>query len=109
MELTKQLTDLKNELASLRVQKVSSGSANKVSQIHHVRKAIARVLTVMRQNDRNAVKQTLTKKKHLPKDMRVKKTRALRRELTKYEASRETVRQHKKSLLNKVRKYAIKA
>ena len=32
-ELTKQLSDLKQELASLRVQKTSSGSQTKVSQM----------------------------------------------------------------------------
>jgi large subunit ribosomal protein L35e len=66
-------------------------------------------LTVIRHTDRAAVKLSLAGKKHLPKDMRAKKTRAIRRQLTKFEASRETVRQHKKTILNKVRKYAIKA
>lgn len=48
-------------------------------------------------------------KKHLPKDLRAKKTRALRRKLTKFEASRETVRQHKKAIQNKPRNFTIKA
>jgi large subunit ribosomal protein L35e len=64
---------------------------------------------VTRHGEREAVKEAYAGKKHLPKDMRVKKTRAIRRQLTKYEASRETVRQHKKTLQNKTRKFAIKA
>lgn len=76
---------------------------------HHVRKAIARVLTVIHQGDRESVKTSLAGKKHLPKDLRVKKTRAIRRQLTKFEASRKTVRQQKKAPLNKLRKYAVKA
>merc|ERR1711874_96196 len=42
-ELTKQLDDLKTELAQLRVAKVTGGAASKLSKIRVVRKSIARV------------------------------------------------------------------
>merc|ERR1711964_641910 len=45
-DLTKQLDDLKTELANLRVAKVTGGAAAKLSKIKVVRKNIARVLTV---------------------------------------------------------------
>ena len=76
---------------------------------HHVRKAIARVLTVMSHKQREAGKASFAGKKSIPKDFRAKKTRALRRKLTKFEASRETVRQHKKTIQSKPKVFAIKA
>merc|ERR1712086_93963 len=48
-DLTKQLDELKSELATLRVAKVTGGAASKLSKIKLVRKSIARVLTVMNQ------------------------------------------------------------
>jgi large subunit ribosomal protein L35e len=48
-----------------------------------VRKAIARVLTVIQSKTRENLKQLYKGKKHLPLDLRVKKTRAIRRRLTK--------------------------
>ena len=45
----------------------------------------------------------------MPLDLRPKKTRALRRALTKNEASLKTKRQHKKEAHFSLRVYAIKA
>merc|ERR1712132_5948 len=72
-DLTKQLDDLKTELTNLRVAKVTGGAASKLSKIKVVRKSIARVLTVMNQT-------------------RKEQTRAIRRRLTKGEASKVTTR-----------------
>lgn len=74
-----------------------------------VRKAIARVLTVMSHTQREELKKVYAGKKYIPTDLRAKKTRAIRRQLTKFEATRETVREHKKKIHCPVRKYAIKA
>lgn len=51
-----QLKDLKSELSGLRVAKVTGGAPNKLSKIKIVRKSIARVLTVYRQNQLTALK-----------------------------------------------------
>merc|ERR1712168_1189899 len=51
-DLMKQLQELKTELASLRVAKVTGGAASKLSQIRTVRKSIARVLTVITQTQK---------------------------------------------------------
>ena len=75
----------------------------------HVRKAIARVLTVMTQQKRQQVAEQYKNKKFLPLDMRAKKTRAIRRRLTKHESSLVTERQKKKNIHFSKRKYAIKA
>merc|ERR1712188_351646 len=75
-DLTKQLEDLKTELQQLRVAKVTGGAASKLAKIKVVRKSIARVNTVFNTN--------------------VKKSRAIRRRLTKGEATAVTERQQKK-------------
>jgi large subunit ribosomal protein L35e len=43
------LTELKGELATLRIAQVSGGAPAKLAKIHEVRKNIARVLTVANQ------------------------------------------------------------
>jgi len=75
----------------------------------HIRKAIARVNTVITQQDRAAAKAEYAGKKYLPTDLRQKKTRAIRRRLTKDEASRKTIRQQRKLYAVKPLKYAVKA
>jgi ribosomal protein L29 len=54
--LLTQLKELKGELSALRVAKVTGGAPNKLSKIKIVRKSIARVLTVYRQTERDALK-----------------------------------------------------
>ena len=56
-ELTKQLEDLKTELGSLRVAKVTGGAASKLSKIRVVRKSIARVYIVMHQKQKDYLHQ----------------------------------------------------
>ena len=74
-----------------------------------MRKSIARVLTVIQQNQRNALKSVYAGKKHVPLDLRAKKTRAIRRRLTKSELSQKTERQLKKQRHFPMRKFAVKA
>ncbi|KAI3426662.1 uncharacterized protein J3R85_009716 [Psidium guajava] len=109
-ELLDQLRDLKAELALLRVAKVTGGAPNKLSKIKVVRLSIAQVLTVISQRQKAALREAFKKKKYLPLDLRPKKTRAIRRRLTKYQvASLKTEREKKKEMYFPVRKYAIKA
>ncbi|EDO15912.1 hypothetical protein Kpol_1019p33 [Vanderwaltozyma polyspora DSM 70294] len=105
-QLTSQLVDLKKELAELKVQKLSRPSLPKIKT---VRKDIARVLTVINHQQREAVRQLYQGKKYQPKDLRAKKTRSLRRAMTKFEATRITEKQRKKQIAFPQRKYAIKA
>ncbi|THH11936.1 hypothetical protein EW145_g315 [Phellinidium pouzarii] len=108
-DLAKQLTELKGELLSLRVQKIAGGSASKLTKINTVRKSIARVLTVTNAKQRQHLREFYKKKKYLPLDLRKKQTRAIRRRLTAHESSRKTERQHKKDIHFPIRKYAVKA
>ena len=63
----------------------------------------------MTQQKRQEVASEYKNKKYLPLDMRAKKTRAIRRRLTKNEASLVTERQKKKNIHFAQRKYALKA
>ncbi|TFK28742.1 60S ribosomal protein L35 [Coprinopsis marcescibilis] len=109
IDLSKQLAELKNELLTLRVQKIAGGSASKLTKISTVRKSIARVLTVMNQKARQNLREYYKDKKYLPLDLRTKKTRAIRRRLTKHESSLKTLKQRKKELNFPTRKYAVRA
>jgi len=108
-DLAKQLADLKQELLVLRVQKIAGGAASKLTKINTVRKSVARVLTVTNQKARQNLREYYKKKKYLPLDLRPKKTRAIRRRLTKNEKSLKTLKQRKKDIHFPKRKYAIKA
>ncbi|KAK2192312.1 hypothetical protein NP493_34g03010 [Ridgeia piscesae] len=108
-DLEKQLGELKTELSQLRVAKVTGGVASKLSKIHIVRKSIARVLTVINQTQKENLRKFYRDKKYKPKDLRAKKTRAIRRALTKYELSLKTKKMQRKQRLYPMRKYAVKA
>ncbi|XP_016504374.1 large ribosomal subunit protein uL29 isoform X1 [Nicotiana tabacum] len=84
-ELLAQLKDLKAELALLRVAKVTGGAPNKLSKIKVVRLSIAQVLTVISQKQKTALREAYKNKKYLPLDLRPKKTRAIRKRLTKHQ------------------------
>ncbi|GMH11738.1 hypothetical protein Nepgr_013579 [Nepenthes gracilis] len=107
-DLLNQLKDLKAELALLRVAKVTGGAPNKLSKIKVVRLSIAQVLTVISQTQKLALRKVYKNKKYLPLDLRPKKTRAIRRRLTKHQESLKTERQKKKEMYFPMRKYAIK-
>merc|ERR1712230_220317 len=107
-ELVKQLEELKTELVSLRVQKIAGGNASKLARISTVRKSIARVLTVINHKTRANLRE-LYKGKKLPLDMRAKKTRAIRRRLTKHERTQTTERAHKKAIHFPKRQFIVKA
>ena len=109
-ELLSKVDSLRKELAELQVAKVSGqGGASKLSKINVVRKAIARVLTVANQTQRTALRKVYRKRKYKPLDLRVKKTRAIRRRLTVKQLSKKTIKQTKKEQNFPQRKYALRA
>ncbi len=108
-DLVGQVSELKKELAGLRVAQVTNGAASKLSKIAVVRKNIARVLTVVNQKARGDMRKQVEGKKRVPKQLRVKKTRAIRRSLTVAQKSKVTVRQSKRALNFPSRKFALKA
>ncbi len=84
-QLMSRLAELRKELASLRVAQLTNGAPSRISKIGSTRKDIARVLTVFHSNERIQAKQLLADKplNQWPKDLRPKKTRAIRRALPK--------------------------
>jgi len=108
-ELKQSLDMLKTELAALRVAKVTGGAPGKLSKIKQVRLAIAQTLTVMRHKQLASLREAYAGAKYQPLDLRQKKTRAIRRALTKSEKSAKTARQAKKDAAFPQRKYALKA
>merc|ERR1712154_132297 len=108
-ELTKQLEDLKTELASLKVAKVTGGAASKLSKIRVVRKSIARVYIVMHQKQKENLRKLYRSKKYKPLDLRPRLTRAMRKALTPHEKSLKTAKELKKMRAFPQRKFAVKA
>jgi len=108
-ELLKELDDLKNELSTLHVAKVSGGAASKLAKIRMVRKGIARVLTVYNQKQKSDVRTQYKNKKYVPKDLRPKKTRAIRRRLTDVQSKALTQKALTKSKNFPMRRFAVAA
>merc|ERR1712241_1505083 len=107
-ELMKQLHELKTELSQLRVAKVTGGAASKLSKIRTVRKSVARVHTVINQTQKENLRKFYHNKTFKPKDLRRKKTRAMRKALTKHEAGIKTAKQLHKERVYPMRKFAVR-
>ena len=108
-DLLDQLEELKNELITLKVSKATGNTGNKPAKIKIIRRSIARILTVINANERHELKKYYSQKKYKPLDMRPKLTRAIRRNLSKSEKKKKTLRQRKKERHFPMRKFAIKA
>merc|ERR1712157_644769 len=104
--LVSQLGELRKELSQLRVAQVTGSSPSKLAQIKVVRKSIARVNTVISQTQRQQLRLHFKNAKYAPTDLRAKKTRALRRAMTKSEKAIKTERQKKKLAHFPKRKFA---
>ncbi|CAI2348602.1 unnamed protein product [Caenorhabditis sp. 36 PRJEB53466] len=107
--LQKTLDEQKTELATLRVSKVTGGAASKLSKIRVVRKNIARILTVINQTQKQELRKFYANYKYKPIDLRLKKTRAIRRRLTAHEESLRSAKQQARARVFAVRKFAVKA
>merc|ERR1711971_648069 len=107
-ELLETLTDLRKELSELHVAKVTDGAASKIAKIKSVRKSIARVLTVHNQQQKDGIRKACAGAKYLPKDLRSKKTRAMRRALTKAERRKKTLKEKRMRAAFPHVKYALK-
>ena len=87
---------------------MTGGAPSKLAKIAVVRKAVARVLTVYNQSQRERLRK-VSWGKYTPTDLRAKKTRAIRRRLSKAQLSRKTKRQQNKERYFPMRRYAVKA
>ena len=128
-ELIADLKKLREDLQTIRFSKVTGTAVSKLSKIKSLRKQIARVLTIIRENKKTEVINSLRtrvskevkdgkeeeikttiknlKMKHIPIDLRPKKTRAMRRRLTKFQSKKLTLKQLKRKLNFPMRKFAV--
>ena len=128
-DLLNELKKLREELQKIRFTKGSGTAVSKLSKIKDLRKQIARILTIIRQNRKEEVVKGLREKvtkeekdgkeeevkttiknlklKHIPLDLRPKLTRAMRRRMTKFERKLVTLRQLKRKLNFPMRKFAV--
>merc|ERR1711937_125189 len=124
-DLKTTVNELQKELSTLRVSKVSSGVASKLSKIKVVRKAIARSLTFINHKNRQEVKDMYKDRKALrayneenktswrfsdkPYACRERTTRAKRRALTKRQQNMKSLRAQKRADNFPQRYFAIRA
>ena len=132
-ELLNELKKMREELQKIRFTKGSGTAVAKLSKIKDLRKQIARILTVIRENKKldvvKSLRERVSKKegneekdkkeeevkttiknlklKHIPLDLRPKLTRAKRRRMTKFERKLVTLRQLKRKLNFPMRKFAV--
>lgn len=96
-ELLKKQDELRSNQATLRINKVTSqGGAQSQSQIRVVRKNIARILTAIRSNALKDLREKYKGKKHVPKILRKRSTRAQRTSISEADKKRTTVRYRKR-------------
>merc|ERR1712193_279137 len=108
-ELQEKLSTFRQELATLRVAKVTSGGPSKLGKIHSVRKSIAKVMTVMNQTQKAELQKLYRGKKVKPVDLKPRKTRALRKQLNKHEEGLKKLKQIRRERKFSQKKYALKA
>eukprot|EP01061_Rhynchopus_euleeides_P047637 TRINITY_DN965_c1_g1_i1.p2 TRINITY_DN965_c1_g1~~TRINITY_DN965_c1_g1_i1.p2 ORF type:complete len:124 (+),score=55.74 TRINITY_DN965_c1_g1_i1:139-510(+) len=106
-ELLRKLDEVKSHLSSLRTAQVTGAPASKVAQIKTMRKSAAKVLTVLNQNQKAALRKVYAGKKFIPHDLRAKKTRAMRRALKPEELAVRTLRAQKMAAAFPERKFAL--
>ena len=128
-DLLNDLKKLREDLQKIRFTKGSGTAVAKLSKIKDLRKQIARILTIIRENKKEEVVKGLTtrvskeekdgkeeevkktikniKLKHIPLDLRPKLTRAKRRRMTKFERKLVTLKQLKRKLNFPLRKFAV--
>jgi hypothetical protein len=75
---------------------------------HDLRKSIAKVLTIINANQRAQLRLFYKNKKYLPLDLRPKRTRAIRRRLSKEDKARVLEKTAKRKMHFPQRKYAVK-
>lgn len=82
-KLQEKLDSLKRELLMLRTAKATAGPVpDRIARLRVCRKDVARVLTVINARARESLREEYKDKKHIPKILRPKLTRAERLKLT---------------------------
>ncbi|AYU79836.1 60S ribosomal protein L35, putative [Leishmania donovani] len=110
-DLLKTLTEYKKELSQLRVVQQTGGAETRLGRIRPIRKSIARILTVLNQNERSNLKMFYADRKlrcKTPKVLRAKLTHRRRLALKENEKNRKTSRQMRQAHKFPKHVYAVK-
>ena len=107
-ELLEELATLEKKLFELRGQKAASSSGSKLTEIKITRRDVARVKTILMQQQREALSLKYKDKKLIPKDLREYKEKSLRNKLEKKFADKMTPRERRRSKFLHPMKFAIK-
>ena len=108
-DLLEELAKLEKKLFELRGQIATSSSRQKLSEIQTTRKDVARVKTVLMEQQRNALKEKFKDAKHVPKDIRPHLTKSQRQQLPAKYADKLTKRATRRAKYLKPVKFALKA
>merc|ERR1711972_334395 len=107
--MLKEVDELRSELSQLQVAKATGAAASKLAKIRVIRKNIARCLTVYNQKVRAEAREKFSGKKYVPQDLRPKKTRAIRRALTKEQKNAVTKKEKTRKQNFPQRRFALRA
>ncbi|XQJ27937.1 60S ribosomal protein L35, putative [Leishmania guyanensis] len=110
-DLLKKLTEYKKELSQLRVVQQTGGAEARLGRIRPIRKSIARILTVLNQNERQNLKKFYSDGKmrsKMPKVLRAKLTHRRRLALKDNEKNRKTLHQLRQAHKYPKRVYAVR-
>ena len=124
-ELEELLREHRKELFDLRVNQISSGNIPKLHKIKTIRKAVAKIMTVLNEKRRQELKDSFKTRKGIrayneanktnyslnktPKELKARKTRALRKKISKKQQNKLLPKQQKKQQNFPQRVYALKA
>ena len=108
-DLLEELAKLEKKLFELRGQIATSASRQKLSEIQTTRKEVARVKTVLMEQQRTALKDKFKDAKHVPKDIRPNLTKSQRQKLPAKWANKLTKRATTRAKYLKPVKFALKA
>lgn len=108
-ELLEELAKLEKKLFELRGQAATSSSRQKLSEIQTTRRDVARVKTVLMEQQRAALKDKFKEAAHVPKDLRPNLTKSQRQQLPAKWANKLTKRAATRAKYLKPVKFALKA
>jgi large subunit ribosomal protein L35e len=108
-ELLEELAKLEKKLFELRGQIASASAPAKLAEIRTVRKDVARVKTVLMQQQREALAAKFKDKKYIPKDIRPKTVKSQRTKLAPKLARKLTKAAARRAKFLKPVRFALKA
>jgi len=108
-ELNEELATLEKKLFELRGQKAASSSGAKLNEIRVVRRDVARVKTVLMEQQRDALKKKYSSAKLVPKDLREYKEKSVRNQLAAKWANKKTAGEARRAKFLHPIKFALKS